>query len=95
MRKAGIVELCTFAADILCAIPDRPISFEVFSDEFIEMNTETSRSPVRAPNAMLKIPIANTQRASLCADRRLAHQGVKVNVTAIMTLTRRATSWMP
>lgn len=87
MRKAGIVDYAAFAAEILAAIPDRPISFEVFSDEFIEMERQAYKIAGWGPNVYVKIPITNTRRESAYAlIRRLSHEGVKVNVTAMMTL---------
>ena len=87
MRKAGIADYAAFAADVLSAIPDRPISFEVFSDEFIEMERQAYKIAGWGANVYVKIPITNTRREPAYAlIRRLAHQGVKVNVTAMMTL---------
>lgn len=87
MRKAGIVDYAAFAADMLCAIPDRPISFEVFSDEFVEMERQAFQIAGWGPNVYVKIPVTNTRREpAYTLIRRLSHQGVKVNVTAMMTL---------
>ena len=87
MCKAGITDYEGFARQVLAAIPDRPISFEVFSDDFIEMEKQSVKIASWGPNVYVKIPITNT-RGELCKDLlcRLAQKGVKLNVTAIMTL---------
>jgi transaldolase len=87
MRQAGITDYEGFAKDILESIPDRPISFEVFSDEFLEMRRQAMQIAAWGPNVYVKIPITNTKGESavdLIAD--LAQAGVKVNVTAMMTM---------
>lgn len=87
MRKAEILDYQAFALDILRAIPDRPISFEVFSDDFGEMEQQARKIAQWGENVYAKIPITNTGGES-SADlvRLLAHAGVKLNVTALMTL---------
>jgi transaldolase len=87
MRKAGIADYCAFAHEIVAAIPDRPISFEVLCDEFDEMEWQALEISSWGDAVYVKIPITNT-RGQSSADliRRLAHAGVKLNVTAIMTL---------
>jgi transaldolase len=87
MRKAGVNDYRAFAWDILQAIPDRPISFEVFSDEFAEMERQALEISQWGQNVYVKIPITNT-RGESCYGlvRRLADHGVKVNVTAMLTL---------
>jgi transaldolase len=87
MRKAGITDYKAFAKQVLAAIPDRPISFEVFSDEFPEMERQAREIATWGDNVYVKIPITNTRSESaveLC--RRLASSGLKLNVTALMTL---------
>lgn len=87
MRKAGVSDYRAFASEILRAIPDRPISFEVFADEFPEMERQAQEIASWAENVFVKIPVTNTRRqASNDLIRRLARAGVKVNVTAVMTL---------
>jgi transaldolase len=87
MRKAGVTDYCAFARDILHAIPDRPISFEVFSDEFAEMERQALEISQWGPNVYVKIPITNTRgESSHSLVRRLADHGVKVNVTAMLPL---------
>ena len=87
MRKAGISDYSAFARQVLQAIPDRPISFEVFSDEFSEMERQALEIASWGENVYVKIPVTNTRRESACAlVDRLSHSGVKVNVTALLSL---------
>ena len=87
MRKAGITDYEAFARDILEAIPDRPISFEVFADDFAEMERQAERIATWGENVYVKIPVTNTLgESSAPLVRRLAGRGVKQNVTALMTL---------
>ncbi len=87
MRKAGVTDYRLFARTVLEAIPDKPISFEVFSDEFAEMERQAREIASWGTNVYVKIPITNTRRES-SADliSRLSHTGIKVNVTAVMTI---------
>jgi transaldolase len=87
MRKVGISDYAAFARQVLEAIPDRPISFEVFSDEFAEMERQALKIAFWGENVYVKIPVTNTRgesSADLCS--RLAAQGLKLNVTALLTL---------
>lgn len=87
MRKAGINDYRNFAQEILAAIKDRPISFEVFDDEFDEMARQAREIASWGDNVNVKIPITNTrQQPSYELLRRLARDGVRLNVTALMTL---------
>jgi transaldolase len=87
MRKAGVADYEAFARDILDAIPDRPISLEVFADEFPEMERQARKIAGWGPNVYVKIPITNTRREpSRDLVRRLTQSGIKINVTAILTL---------
>ena len=87
LRKAGVSDYQAFALDILKAIPDRPISFEVFSDEFDEMEAQAHKIFTWGKNIYVKIPVTNTRgESSSKLIRRLTRSGVKVNVTAMMTL---------
>lgn len=87
MRKAGVSDYQVFAVDILRVIPDRPISFEVFSDEFAEMERQALKIASWGSNVYVKIPITNTRKeSSVELIRNLAKAGVKLNVTAVMTL---------
>ena len=87
MRKAGITNYAAFARDLLRAIPDRPISFEVFSDEFPEMERQAREIASWGSNVYVKIPVSNTRRQpAYDLVRRLSHDGLQINVTAVMTL---------
>ena len=87
MRKVGITDYKAFAKDILTIIKDRPISFEVFSDEFPEMERQAMDISSWGSNVNVKIPITNT-KAQSCINfvEELSKAGVKLNVTAIMTI---------
>jgi transaldolase len=86
MRKAGITNYEAFAKEILQTVTDKPISFEVFSDEFPEMRRQALKIASWAKNIYVKIPITNTRgESSLPLVRDLASEGVKLNVTAILT----------
>jgi transaldolase len=86
MRKAGITNYREFALDILSVIKDKPISFEVFSDEFADMELQAKEIASWGDNVYVKIPITNTRsESSIPLIERLGKQGVKVNVTAILT----------
>jgi len=87
MRKAGISDYEGFARGILEVIPDRPISFEVFSDDFTEMERQALKIATWGDNVYVKIPVTNTRREFAGPlIQRLTDRGVKVNITAIMTL---------
>jgi transaldolase len=87
MRKVGVSDYEVFARSVLEHVTDKPISFEVFSDDFPEMRRQALKIRDWQENVYVKIPITNTRgesALSLIAD--LAGEGVKVNVTAILTL---------
>jgi transaldolase len=87
MRKAGVSDYESFAREILQAIPDRPISFKVFADDFTEMARQARKIATWGANNRVKIPITNTRRESalpLC--ERLTQEGIPLNVTALFTL---------
>jgi transaldolase len=87
MRKAGVTDYRAFAAEVVRHVPDRPISFEVFSDDFAEMEAQGRQMASWGQNVNVKIPVTNT--AGEFAGpllTRLSRAGVFVNVTAIMTL---------
>ena len=87
MCKAGITDYEAFALDILSVIKDRPISFEVFSDDFSEMYQQALKIASWGKNVYVKIPVTNSKGASaLDLITKLANAGVKQNVTALMTL---------
>ena len=91
MRKAGLTDFEAFARDILQHITGKPISLEVFSDEFPEMRRQGLKINGWAKNVYVKIPITNTRsESSLPLIRELALEGVKLNVTAILTLEQVA-----
>jgi len=87
MRKAGICDYASFARDIVEAIPDRPISFEVFADDFGEMERQARIIAGWGPNVNAKIPITNT-KGEPCFDlvRKLTREGIQLNITALLTL---------
>ncbi len=87
MRKVGITDFEAFARDILTGITSKPISLEVFSDEFPEMKRQGLKINGWGKNVYVKIPITNTRgESSLPLIKELANDGVKLNVTAILTL---------
>jgi transaldolase len=87
MRKAGLTNFEAFARDILQSITAKPLSLEVFSDEFPEMKRQALKINGWAQNVYVKIPITNTRgESSLPLIKELAADGVKLNVTAILTL---------
>lgn len=87
MKRAGITDYAVYCKDILKHIKDKPISFEVFSDDFSEMERQAREIASWGDNVYVKIPVTNTKRHT-CYDlvRKLVSQRVKINVTAIMTL---------
>lgn len=86
MRKAGVDDYEQFAHELLECVTDRPISFEVFSDDFDEMARQARKIATWAENVYVKVPITNTERTStLPLARRLTNEGVKINITALMT----------
>ncbi len=87
MRLAGIVNYKAFAKQILSLITDRPISFEVFADDFETMHRQALEIASWGDNVYVKIPITNTRGdSSVPLVHQLAEAGVKLNVTALMTL---------
>jgi transaldolase len=87
MRKAGIADYEVFARDILSEIRDRPISLEVFADEFDEMERQARLIASWGPNVYVKIPVTNTRREpALELIHRLSHAGIRLNITALLTL---------
>lgn len=87
MKKAGITDYRAFCKDILTSIKDKPLSFEVFSDDFAEMERQAIEIASWGDNVYVKIPITNTKQ-EVCYGlvKKLADQKVKLNVTALMTL---------
>jgi transaldolase len=87
MRKAGISDYEKFASEVLHVVKTKPISFEVFSDDFEEMHRQALKISKWQDNVYVKIPITNTKgESSLPLIRKLAASGVRLNVTAILTL---------
>jgi transaldolase len=87
MRKAGLTDFEAFARDILQTITVKPLSLEVFSDEFSEMKRQALKINGWGKNVYVKIPITNMRNeSSLPLIKELAGEGVKLNVTAILTL---------
>ena len=86
MRKAGIADYEKFAREILNEIKEKPISFEVFSDEFPEMRRQALKITKWQKNVYVKIPVTNTRsEPSLPLIRELTQEGVRLNITAILT----------
>jgi transaldolase len=87
MRKAGIQDYESFARDALAFVKDKPISFEVFSDEFSEMKRQALKIRDWQQNVFVKIPITNSRgESSIPLIRELAEAQVQLNITAILTL---------
>ena len=87
MRKSGLSDYERFSRQVLEYITDRPISFEVFSDEFDEMERQARKIASWGQNVYVKIPVTNTRHESSAAlVRCLASEGIQLNVTALMTL---------
>lgn len=87
MRKAGIADYRGFARDVLAAIPDRPVSFEVFADDFGEMEIQALEIASWGRNVNVKIPVTNTKGEFAGGlIERLSKRGVQLNVTALLTL---------
>jgi transaldolase len=87
MRKAGVTDYRAFAREVLGAITDRPISFEVFSDEFAEMERQAREIASWGHNVYVKIPVTNTRgQPSYELVQQLSRAGIKLNVTAVFTL---------
>lgn len=87
MRKVGITDYEAFAKDIVAAVPDRSISFEVFADDFTEMERQARRIAPWGKNVAVKIPITNTKgESAVPLVRKLSQDGIPLNVTALFTL---------
>ncbi len=89
MRKAGVKDYRAFAKEMVKLIPDRPLSFEVFSDDFAEMERQGREIASWGKNVYVKIPITNTKgEPAYDLVGRLSQAGVQLNVTAMMTLAQ-------
>src|SRR5207302_1666325 len=87
MKRADIKDYEEFARDVLRTVKDKPISFEVFSDEFCEMRRQALKISSWQHNVYVKIPITNTRgESSLPLIRELVEEGVRLNITAILTV---------
>jgi len=91
MRRAGVTSYRAFAREVLAAITAKPVSFEVLADDFETMERQALEIAGWADNVYVKIPVTNTRgEPAVSLVRRLARRGVKVNVTAVMTLAQAA-----
>ena len=87
MRKAGITDYVGFAKEILQTIDDKPVSFEVFADEFEEMERQAREIATWGSNVYVKIPVTNTKKLSSASlIKKLSAEGVQLNITAILSL---------
>lgn len=87
MKKAGVTDYVSFSGEVVKAIPDLPLSFEVFADDFEAMEKEARVIAALGDNVYVKIPITNTKgESSIPLIQRLSAYGIKLNVTAVFTL---------
>ncbi len=87
MRRAGITDYETFARQVVTLIPDRCLSFEVFADDFTLMYRQAKRISTWGEQVYVKIPVTNTRgETATPLIRQLAQEGVKLNITAVLTL---------
>lgn len=87
MKKAGVKDYVSFAEELVNAIPDLPLSFEVFADDFETMEREAEKIAALGKNVMVKIPITNSKgESSVPLIRKLSSQGINMNITAIFTI---------
>lgn len=86
MRLAGVTDYRKFASEVLATIPNKPISFEVFADDFADMKRQALEIASWGSNVFVKIPVTNTkQDSSVPLIRELVLEGVQVNATAVFT----------
>lgn len=89
MKKDGVKDYKSFALEAIKEIPNKPISFEVFSDELLEMEEEARIIHSWGGNTYIKIPIMNTTKEStIPLIQKLSNEGMSLNITAIMTLNQ-------
>lgn len=89
MRKHGVADYRTFARELLAAVPDRPISFEVIADDFAEMERQAREIASWGRQVFVKIPVTTTRgESSRELVRRLSGDGIQLNVTALLTLAQ-------
>ena len=97
MRAAGVADYRTFARELLALVRDRPISFEVIADDLDEIERQAREIATWGENVFVKVPVTNTRRETMAqVARRLAGDGIKVNVTAVMTIPQveHAAGWL-
>lgn len=86
MKKAGVLNYRLFAAEVLDRIRDKPVSFEVFADDFPTMQAQARELASWGKNIYVKVPVSNTKgESSAVVIERLSHAGIKLNVTAVFT----------
>jgi transaldolase len=86
LKKAGVSDYAAYARDLVAAVPDRHISFEVFSDDLTEMVAQARVITTWGKNVYVKLPVTNTRGETLFdAVRTLSREGVNINMTAIFT----------
>ena len=86
LKKAGVSDYASYARDLVAAVPDRHISFEVFSDDVAEMVAQARVITTWGKNVYVKLPVTNTRGEPLFdAVRTLSREGVNINMTAIFT----------
>lgn len=91
LKKAGVSDYSAFGRDLVAAVPDRHISFEVFSDDIPEMVAQARVITAWGKNVFVKLPVTTTRGDTLYdAVRSLSHDGVKINLTAIFTADQAA-----
>src|SRR5229473_3168861 len=91
MRKAGVTDYETFARQVLAAIPDRPVSFEVFADDYEGMERQGRVIGGWGRNVYVKIPVVTTSsQFTGPVIRRMSRDGVLLNITAVMTVAQVA-----
>jgi len=87
MRATGVTDYQGFALDLLATIHDRPISFEVFADEELEMEEQARHIAAWGKNVFVKVPVMNTKGAATYdLIRHLSGDGIQMNVTALLTV---------
>ena len=89
MKKAGVIDFEVFAREVVKEIPNLPLSFEVFSDDFQAMEKEARKIGSWGNNVYIKIPVTNTKGESTTGlIKKLSAEGLKLNVTAILTISQ-------
>ena len=87
MKKGGVTDYNQFAKDVITAIPDLSLSFEVFADDFETMEAEARKIATFGDNVFVKIPIMNTKgESAIPLIKKLSAEGININVTALYTV---------